>query len=100
MTNSQNDEGDVHHYLMRIAAKVMDEMEEACIRDRDASQVDKKYVLGAIRVISKIELLLDVLLISTQNVGGFGSSYPTKCLEHMKTMRTILEMELNRENLD
>ena len=50
-------------------------------------------MLSAIR---ECEWHLKPLMDLTEEIGGFGSVYPERCLEELKTFRTILEMELNR----
>jgi hypothetical protein len=86
---------DLMGYMYKIAGKVMREMEDEAIRDCDGSRLNGKHICMMIRCISRAESELDVLLTLTEEIGGFGSSYPKKCLESLKLMRTILEMELN-----
>lgn len=63
--------------------------------------VYKKHLLEQLRLISQAESILDQLLSTTmvdhQYGRGFGSAYPSKALDNMKTMRMMVEMELKYE---
>lgn len=72
----------------------MQEWQDEAIRDIDGSRLDKQHNRLMLTSISRCELELDILLTQTEQIGGFGSSYPRNCLESMKLFRTILEMEL------
>jgi len=66
-------------------------------------QIPDKHILITIelRIISMIETQLDQLhsLTTSDHIHGKGfcSHYPLACLEQMKTMRTILQMELEHK---
>ena len=89
MTNWQHD-------LMEIATKAMIKIEDEYIRDIDGSKMNDEHTERMISAIRECEWHLKPLLELTEEIGGFGSSYPKKCLESMKLFRKILEMELSR----
>ena len=88
------DKEDIKNHFMDLAARVRKDMEDEAIRDMDKSRLNQAYIQSMLRTIGHAEFELDVLLTYTEEVGGFGSSYPKKCLECLKLFRTILEMEL------
>jgi galactose-1-phosphate uridylyltransferase len=94
---SDNEKMDVHSYVINLASKVMQEWQDECIRDVDTSQLNVQEIKRMITSISRCEFELDILLTLTEEIGGFGSSYPRKCLESLKLFKTILEMELKGE---
>jgi hypothetical protein len=85
---------DTKNYFIELSNKILRELQDECIRDIDGSRLDKEHSLRILEVISKCELWLDVLLTQTEEIGGFGSSYPKKCLDSLKLFRTILDMEI------
>jgi|GEM_PF-1814677 len=85
---------EIKDHLMKIAESAFKKIEDDLIRDIDGSLLDREHNLNMLEVISKCELWIDVLLTQTEEVNGFGSSYPKRCLELLKTFRVILEMEL------
>ena len=46
--------------------------------------------------ISRCEYFLDLILTQTDSISAFGSFYPLECLEKLKIMKTILELEIRK----
>jgi hypothetical protein len=44
--------------------------------------------------ISKCEHFLDLIMTQTESLDGFCFYYPADCMDRLKIMKTILEMEL------
>lgn len=80
--------------MMEAANKARSDIEEEIIKNTNNSLVKRQSALTMLESIIKLQLYLDILLKQTEEVGGFGSYYPKKCIESLKTLKTILEMEL------
>jgi hypothetical protein len=65
------------------------------------NEMEKNHMLHQLRLISAAETLLDQLLSSTredhQYGRGFGSAFPERALDNLKTMRMCIEMEMKYE---
>lgn len=92
-----NPQNDIHSVLSEMMTKVINKWQDDCWRNIDGSNLTKEKAIRMIQLINHINHYLGVLLIHTEEIGGFGSLYPQKCLELMKTMHTILQMEIESE---
>lgn len=88
---------DITEYIRTISNNVLRNMEDEFIKNVDGSRLTKQHAIDQLEVISRAESWLDVLLSQTEEIGGFGSFYPKKCLDLLKTMRTILQMEVDEQ---
>lgn len=79
---------------MELNESFFNDEKERHVKNIDNSKLNKEYNLELLRVISRVEFELDMLLTLTDEIGGFGSYYPKNCLEYLKTFRVILNMEL------
>lgn len=89
---------DVKEFFVKLSEKFMKNMQDEFIRNLDSLKLSKEYGKSMLRSIERCVLHLDLLLQFTEEVGGFGSYYPKKCLDLLKTFKTILEMELNEKD--
>ena len=85
---------EIKDIFRKLGDKVIKKMNEENERNEDSSWLTHDKINDQLKSIARCEYELDLLLSKTDEVGGFGSYYPKKCLEHLKLMRDILEMEL------
>jgi len=83
--------------VIDMANKVIRKIEDDLIRDVDGSKMNEEHANRMINAIRECECHLKSLLELTEEVGGFGSSYPKQCLESLKIFRTILSWNLMKE---
>jgi hypothetical protein len=67
------------------------------IQNLDNSRLDANAAHSMLNTISKIQYFLDVLISQCDSIGGFGKHYPKECRINMKTLKTILEMEIKEK---
>lgn len=90
-----NNSNDVHTRISQLIEEAINKWQDEYIRNMDSSKLTKDKASHQLYIISHAQVILDILLTQTEELGGFGSFYPKKCLELLKTMQTILQMEID-----
>lgn len=60
--------------------------------------MDKHKAEGILALISRCLYHIDLLLTETEKLNGFASQYPKECLEKLKRMQIIFELEIKALN--
>ncbi len=91
-----NNEINWQEKLSELTSKTMNELQAEAVRDSDSSKITREHTERMFDAIIQCEYHMEDLLDLTEEIGGFGSSYPKRCMDSLKLFRCILEMELKR----